>query len=82
MEAMEQNARKNPNNVLEVQTVIEEEYRVTVFSRVRQNPEDKGGAVVHIIRFEGERIVKLWDIGQEVPEGSGLVADRTSSNGQ
>src|SRR5688572_5258077 len=68
MEAMEQNAKKNPHKVLEVQTAIEEGDRVVVFSRVRQKPEDRGGAVVHIFRFEGERIVELWDIGQEVPE--------------
>jgi predicted SnoaL-like aldol condensation-catalyzing enzyme len=68
MEAMEQNAKKNPNKVLEVQTAIEEGDRVVVFSRVRQKPEDRGGAVVHIFRFEGEQIVEFWDIGQAVPE--------------
>lgn len=70
MEAMEQNARKNPNKVLEIQTTIEEGDRVAVFSRVRQSPEDIGGAVVHIFRFEGERIVELWDVGQAVPKES------------
>jgi predicted SnoaL-like aldol condensation-catalyzing enzyme len=70
MEAMEQNAKKNPNKVLEIQTAIEEGDRVAVFSRVRQNPEDKGGAVVHIFRFKGERIVEFWDIGQAIPEKS------------
>jgi predicted SnoaL-like aldol condensation-catalyzing enzyme len=68
MEAMEQNAKKNPNKVLEVQIAIEEGDRVVVFSRVRQKPEDRGGAVVHIFRFEGARIVEFWDIGQAVPE--------------
>jgi predicted SnoaL-like aldol condensation-catalyzing enzyme len=68
MEAMEQNARKNPNKRLEIQTAIEEADRVAVFSRVRQKPEDAGAAVVHIFRFEGGRIVELWDIGQAVPE--------------
>ena len=70
MEAMEQNAAKNPNKVLEVQRAIQEGDLVAVFSRVRQRPEDRGGAVVHIFRFENARIVELWDIGQEVPEQS------------
>jgi len=26
--------------------------------------------VVHILRFEGDRIVELWDIGQEIPQDS------------
>jgi predicted SnoaL-like aldol condensation-catalyzing enzyme len=70
MEAMEQNAKKNPSKVLEVHTAIEEGNRVAVFSRVRQKPGDRGGAVVHLFRFEGERIVEFWDIGQAVPEES------------
>jgi predicted SnoaL-like aldol condensation-catalyzing enzyme len=27
-------------------------------------------AVVHILRFEGERIVELWDVSQEIPADS------------
>jgi predicted SnoaL-like aldol condensation-catalyzing enzyme len=42
--------------------------RVAVFSRIRQRPDDLGGAVVHIFRFEGDRIAEGWDIGQAVPE--------------
>ena len=67
-EAMAENARKNPNKVLEIQTALEEGDRVAVFSRVRQEPKDKGGAVVHIFRFINGRIVEFWDIGQAVPE--------------
>ena len=70
MEGMEQNAKKNPNKTLEIQTAIAEGDRVMVFSHVRQKPEDRGGAVVHIFRFDGDRIVELWDVGQEVPEES------------
>lgn len=67
-EGMTQNARKNPDKVLEIQAAIEEGDHVAVFSRVRQEPKDKGGAVVHIFRFNDGRIVEFWDIGQPVPE--------------
>jgi len=70
MAAMEQNAAKNPDMLLEIQSAIEEGDRVAVHSRIRQNPEDRGGAVVHVFRFEGDEIVELWDIGQAVPEKS------------
>jgi predicted SnoaL-like aldol condensation-catalyzing enzyme len=70
MEAMEQNAAKNPNKALEIQSAIQEWDRVAVFSRVRQSPQDKGGAVVHIFRFDKDRVVELWDVGQAVPEQS------------
>jgi predicted SnoaL-like aldol condensation-catalyzing enzyme len=34
------------------------------------NPGDSGVATIHIFRFEGDRIVELWDVGQAVPENS------------
>jgi predicted SnoaL-like aldol condensation-catalyzing enzyme len=67
-EGMAQSAKKNPNKVLEIQTALEDGDRVAVFSRVRQEPKDKGGAAVHIFRFNDGRIVEFWDIGQEIPE--------------
>ena len=70
MDAMEQNAVKNPNKVLDIKTTLQEGNRVAVFSHVRQNPKDRGGAVVHLFRFENDRIVEFWDIGQAIPEQS------------
>ena len=70
MEAMEQNATKNPNKVFEVQRALQDGDHVAVLSRVRQTPGDRGGAVVHIFRFEDDRIVEFWDIGQAVPESN------------
>ena len=68
--AMAENAAKNPNKEFDVQFALEDGDRVAVFSRIKQSPGDRGGAVVHIFRFEGDRIVELWDIGQAVPEES------------
>ncbi len=67
---MEDNARQNPNKVLEVKRVIAEGDFVVTHSHVRQKPNDRGAAVVHIFRFENGRIVELWDLGQPVPENS------------
>ena len=68
--AMEQNARENPDKTLEVKRAIAEGDLVAVHSHVRLKPEDRGGAVVHLFRFEDGRIAELWDLGQEVPEQS------------
>jgi predicted SnoaL-like aldol condensation-catalyzing enzyme len=68
--AMEENAAKNPDKVLEVQRALEDGDLVAVHSRVRQKPGDRGAAVVHIFRFQGDRIIELWDLGQPVPENS------------
>lgn len=68
--AMEENAAQNPDKTLEVQMALQDGDRVAVFSRVRQRPGDRGAAVVHLFRFEGDRIAELWDVGQVVPEES------------
>lgn len=70
MLAMEENAAKNPHKILEVKHAIEEKEIVTVHSHVKQNPDDLGGAVVHIFRFQDDKIVELWDVGQPIPENS------------
>jgi predicted SnoaL-like aldol condensation-catalyzing enzyme len=70
MVAMEENAHKNPGKFLEVKRAIAEGDLVAVHSHVRQNPDDRGGAVIHIFRFENGRIVELWDVGQPVLEES------------
>ena len=68
--AMEENAAKNPDKVFEVQHALEDGDLVAVHSHLRQNPDDRGAALVHIFRFHGDRIIELWDIGQPVPEDS------------
>ena len=61
---------KFPNTTLDVQHVFEAEDLVAVHSRVRHSPDTPEIAVVHIFRFEGDRIVELWDVGQEAPKDS------------
>ncbi|MGM7722225.1 nuclear transport factor 2 family protein [Metabacillus sp. Hm71] len=70
MIAMEENAAKNPHKILEVKLAIQEKDTVAVHSHVKQNPDDLGGAVVHIFRFLDNQIVELWDIGQPIPKDS------------
>ena len=68
MAGMLENAQKNPHKLLEVKQALAEGERVAVLSHVRQQPQERGAAVVHIFRFEGGRIAELWDLGQPVPE--------------
>jgi predicted SnoaL-like aldol condensation-catalyzing enzyme len=67
---MEENARQNPDKALEVKRVIAEGDLVVVHAHVRHKPDDLGAALVHIFRFENDRIVELWDLGQPVLEES------------
>jgi predicted SnoaL-like aldol condensation-catalyzing enzyme len=64
---MAENARQFPHKRIEVLRVIGEGHLVTVHSRVHLTPEDRGYAIAHIYRFDGDRIAELWDIAMEVP---------------
>ena len=70
MIAMEENAAKNPNKRFEVKFAIQEKDMVTVYSHIKQNPDDLGAAVVHIFRFKDDQIVEMWDVGQPIPKDS------------
>lgn len=65
---MEQNAASHPGKKFEVQRTVSEGDLVVVHSRVCMGPGHPGIAVVHILRFNEERIAELWDVGQAVPE--------------
>jgi len=41
-----------------------------VHSHIRQHAEDPGAAAVHLFRFDGGRIVELWDIWQPIDPDS------------
>jgi predicted SnoaL-like aldol condensation-catalyzing enzyme len=65
---MEENESTDPGKVLTVRTALEDGDYVAVHSRLTRAASGLDMAVVHIFRFEGDRIVELWDIGQMVPE--------------
>ena len=67
MIAMEENAKKNPDKVFEIKRALREGDLVATQAHVRQKPADPGAGVVHIFRFEDDKIVELWDLGQPVP---------------
>ena len=68
MVAMEESARQNPEKTIEFKRLLEEDDQVCVLSHVRMKPGDRGVAVVHIFRFEHDRIVELWDVAQPIPD--------------
>ena len=70
MAAMEQNAQQNPDKQFDILHALEDGDLVAVHSHVRQKPGDRGAVVFHLFRFEGDRIVELWDVGQPVPAES------------
>lgn len=68
MRGMADNARQHPGKVYEALRAVAEGDLVCVHGRVRLAPGERPIAVVHIFRFEGDRIAELWDVGQPEPE--------------
>ncbi len=67
MTAMDENAVKNPNKIFEIKKILEDGDLVSTYSRVQMTQGNLTIAVAHIFRFENNKIVELWDIGQAAP---------------
>lgn len=67
---MDDNAAQFPGKVLTVRHVLEDGDYVAVHSSVHMQPGDPGIAVVHLFRFEGDKVAELWDVAQQIPADS------------
>ena len=69
--AMQEASKTHPNKSIEVKHVCEDGDTVITHSLVApQDPKAPNIAVVHIFRFEHDRIAELWDLGQPISKGS------------
>ena len=65
---MLENAARFPDMLFEVQRALADGALVAVHSKARMQPGAPAVAIVHILRFEGERIAEMWDVGQAEPD--------------
>jgi predicted SnoaL-like aldol condensation-catalyzing enzyme len=71
MSAMEEASKTSPNASIDIKHAYSDGNTVITHSLVlRQNPAEPGIAVVHIFRFENNRVVELWDLGQQILKDS------------
>src|SRR5687768_409867 len=76
MIAMEEASKISPNKGIEIKHIYEDGNTVITHSLVIRKDSMKAPiAVVHIFRFEDNRVVELWDLGQE------LMRDSPNENG-
>jgi predicted SnoaL-like aldol condensation-catalyzing enzyme len=68
--AMIEDQTQFPNKQLTVKKVIGDDDFVAVLSHIVMKPNEKAYGTVNIFRFQGEKIVELWDLGQPVPTDS------------
>ena len=69
MTAMEENVREFPEKHYEMLRSLEEGDLVAVHGKVT-NVHAKTWSVIHIMRFEGEKIIEMWEASQEEIEDS------------
>ncbi len=65
--AMLENHRQFPVKQFSVKHVIGDGDMVAVHSHLVMNQGEQGMVVVHLFRFERDKIVELWDCGQQIP---------------
>lgn len=66
-EGMEANHQQFPDKVYEAKHLVEEGELVAVHGSVKLSPEIEI-AVLHLFRFENDKIIELWDVGQQIPK--------------
>jgi predicted SnoaL-like aldol condensation-catalyzing enzyme len=65
---MEESAKEMPNKKYETLRVLEDGNLVAVHGRIRLKPDMPEIALMHILRFEGDKIIEEWEAAQEVPK--------------
>jgi predicted SnoaL-like aldol condensation-catalyzing enzyme len=67
---MESSAREFPDKVFKPIRALEDGDFVVVHGKVQLTSKSPEIALIHIFRFEGDRIIEEWETAQEVPESS------------
>ena len=66
---MAEDAKVNPpKKTLNILRSLQDGDLVAVHSHVKQHPDNNGFVIVHIFKFRNDKILELWDLGQEIPD--------------
>ena len=68
LKGMEESAVTFPHKALEFLRVLEDGDLVAVHGRIQLTPDMPWIALMHIFRFDGDRIIEEWEAAQQVPE--------------
>lgn len=71
LKAMQEAHQVRPNKSVDVKHVYQDGDTVITHSLVEPTSGAEASiAVVHILRFQNDKVVELWDLGQEIPSKS------------
>lgn len=74
LKGMEENAKQFPDKTYKVLRALEDGNLVVVHGQV-EGVFESGWSVIHIFRFEGDKIIEEWEASQEV------IKDSPNENG-
>jgi predicted SnoaL-like aldol condensation-catalyzing enzyme len=69
-QAMIESHAQFPNKQYTVRNVLGDGDLVAVHAHIVLSPGEKDMAVVHLFRFQGDKIVEMWDVGQAISPDS------------
>ena len=69
-EGMQSSENATPNKQFEIKNVFDGGEVVAVHSHLVLNSDEPGMSVVHMFRFENEKIIEMWDVAQSIPQDS------------
>ncbi|HUA13035.1 MAG TPA: ester cyclase [Candidatus Sulfotelmatobacter sp.] len=69
-DGMKENDGQFPNKKLNIKHIVSDGDIVIAHSHLVMKPGTKGMVVVHVLRFNKDKIVELWDSGQTIPDKS------------
>lgn len=75
LQAMDEANTQNPIKKFEIKKVYEDGETVITHSFIHLTQDDMRMAVIHIFRFQGDKVVELWDLGEQ------LLKDSPNENG-
>lgn len=67
-QAMKEDHQTNPNKSIDVKHIYQDGHTVVTHALVEK--QEIKIAVVHIFKFEGDKIAELWDLGQVIAKDS------------
>lgn len=65
---MEESAKNLPDKKYTTLRALEDGDLVAVHGRIKLSNDMPEMAVIHILRFQGDKIIEEWEAGQQVPE--------------
>lgn len=71
LRAMEESSKTSPNKSIEVKYIYEDGDSVITHSLVtRMKSDELSIAVIHIFKIQHDKVVELWDLGQQIQKDS------------